>query len=85
MLPYIHSDSDLTNFVHKHSTLTHAVTEVNLNQNGFVHDNFLLENMNNRYDQVTLIPVQHNDYMDRGASGDLPKELHARGHHVFDI
>lgn len=85
LLPYIHSDSDLTNFVHKHSTLTHAVTEVNLHQNGFVRDNSLLKNLNNSYDQVTLIPVQHNDYTERNANGELPKELHARGHHVFEV
>jgi hypothetical protein len=80
ILPFIHSESDLTNLVHKHESLTHSATEMNLSQNGYIHNNFLFENVNNNYENVTLIPVPHNDYTE-----ESPKELHSRGHHVFDI
>lgn len=80
VLPFIHSESDLTKLTHKHDTITHSATEMNLSQNGYIHNNFLFENVNNNYENVTLIPVQHNDYTE-----EPPKELHSRGHHVFDV
>ncbi|XP_053395807.1 solute carrier family 35 member E1 homolog [Mercenaria mercenaria] len=69
VLPYIHSDSDLTNFVHKHETLVHSVTEMNLQKNGFVHDNFLFENVNNNYHTPKRNQVNK---LEKGPNSDAP-------------
>lgn len=81
ILPYIQSDSDLQALVSKPEPLTHSKTEVNLNKNGFNHNNFLLQNMGN-FEQVSLIPVPVNER----AQPDTEGELHSRGsNHVFNV
>ncbi|KAL4235503.1 hypothetical protein ACF0H5_003901 [Mactra antiquata] len=82
-LPFIQSESDLQALVHKQSSLPHSTTDSNLKENGFVHNSVFLENLNHM-EQVSLIPVQSNDF-DVRSIPESPRELHSRGHHVFHV